>query len=86
MSQCCCTNGLILNQQKTAFIMFSPIGTKLDLSLLIRGVHNLHQNNSVKFLGVHIDNELKLQLGVANCEYLFDYQSHSAKPDCNFHS
>lgn len=66
ISQWCHNNGLILNQQKTVFLMFSPIRTKLDFSLLVRGNRNLQQKELTKFLGVHMDMHMSWEAHIEN--------------------
>lgn len=59
MTTWCQNNGLILNHSKTDLLLFSPISTKLDFSLLVRAQNkSLPQSQSVKFLGLQMDKNL----------------------------
>lgn len=59
MTTWCQKNGLILNSSKTNFMLFEPIGTRTDCSVLIRsGDGSIRQKTEIKFLGIWLDNRL----------------------------
>lgn len=59
MSSWCQSNGLVLNSSKTNFMLFKPIGTNIDRSILVKSDKgSIKQQNEVKFLGLWMDSHL----------------------------
>lgn len=67
VSAWCQRNGLLLNSKKTQLLLFSPVGTIQNLSLLARvGSQSIEQHKATKFLGLHIDSNLSWDIHVTN--------------------
>lgn len=66
MREWCDSSGLVLNAEKTNLVLFSPVRTMNELSILVRdNDKSLSQSSSTKFLGLELDSSLtwELQIG-----------------------
>lgn len=70
MKEWCLHNGLVLNVQKTDLVHFTPLGTRQDLSLLVRSGDKpnvtVKQSEAVKFLGIFLDKNLSWEVHTEN--------------------
>ena len=65
MSIWCQSNDLILNSSKTNFLLFKPIGTNIDYSILVKSENgSIKQQQEVKFLGLWMDSHLSWEVHV----------------------